>query len=120
MISELILQDIESEKKELQSQHTELLKRISSLENRLEEQRRSAVMGATQNLHTEKFRVLSEEKQHLALVVKEKEECIDSMKQEVSKLHQRIGSLMKCVQEKEQETRKLQEFSSREPLWCLI
>ena len=73
-------------------------------------------MGATQNLHAEKFRDLSEEKQQLVLVVKEKEECIDSMKQEVTKLHKRIGSLMKSVHDKEQETRKLDDFSNNERL----
>ena len=88
----------------MQMEHTELLKRISSLENRLEEQRRSAALGASQNLHAEKCRVLSEEKQQLNLIVQEKEESMARMKEQISELHQRIEKLMKTIQLKEQES----------------
>ena len=88
----------------MQIEHTELLKRISSLENRLEEQRRSAALGASQNLHAEKCRALSEEKQQLNLIVKEKEECMTRMQEQISELHQRIEKLMKTIQLKEQES----------------
>ena len=111
------LQDTENEKKELQTQHTELLKRISSLENRLEEQRRSAAVGASQNVHAEKLRVLSEENHQLVLVIKGREEAIDSMKEEIGELQQRISKLMKNIHEKEQENnRKLHDFSNHERL----
>lgn len=82
------------------------MKRISSLENRLEEQRRSAALGASQNLHAEKCRSLSEEKQQLQLAVQEKEELLASMQKQVNDLHQRIEKLMKTIQEKEQESTK--------------
>jgi len=112
-----LINDTENEKKELQTQHTELLKRISSLENRLEEQRRSAAVGASQNVHAEKLRVLSEENHQLVLVIKGREEAIDSMKEEIGELQQRISKLMKNIHEKEQENnRKLHDFSNHERL----
>lgn len=95
-------------------EHTELLKRISSLENRLEEQRRSAALGASQNMHAEKCRILSEEKQQLQLVVQEKDESLASMQKQMGDLHQRIDKLMKAIQEKEQEsTRRTQDDYSQ-------
>ena len=95
-------------------EHTELLKRISSLENRLEEQRRSAALGASQNLHAEKCRVLSEEKHQLQLTVRDKEEFISSLQKQMNELHLRIDKLMKSIQEKEQEsTRRTQDDCSR-------
>ena len=95
-------------------EHTELLKRISSLENRLEEQRRSAALGASQNLHAEKCRILSEEKQQLQLVVQEKEESLADMQKQMGDLYQRIDKLMKAIQEKEQEsTRRTQDDFSQ-------
>lgn len=98
------MHDVEAEKRELQTEHVELMKRISSLENRLEEQRRSAVLGVTNNPHVEKCRVLSEEKQQLHLAVKEKEELMKEMQKEILDLHERIGGLMKTIQEKENES----------------
>ncbi|KAI9565881.1 hypothetical protein GHT06_009679 [Daphnia sinensis] len=100
----LLLQDVDAEKHELQVEHTELLKRISSLENRLEEQRRSAALGASQNMHAEKCRALSEEKQQLQLIVQEKEESLNNMQKQMGELYQRIEKLMKAIQEKEQES----------------
>ncbi|KAK4018868.1 hypothetical protein OUZ56_000908 [Daphnia magna] len=100
----LMLQDVDAEKHELQVEHTELLKRISSLENRLEEQRRSAALGASQNMHAEKCRALSEEKQQLQLIVQEKEESLNDMQKQMGELYQRIEKLMKAIQEKEQES----------------
>lgn len=90
-------EEVEAEKQELLMEHTELLRRISSLENRLEEQRRSAVLGASQNPHAEKCRSLSEEKQQLLLIVQEKEESVARMQEEMSELHQRIDKLMKAA-----------------------
>ncbi|XP_057370587.1 interaptin-like [Daphnia carinata] len=110
----LLLQDVDAEKHELQVEHTELLKRISSLENRLEEQRRSAALGASQNMHAEKCRTLSEEKQQLQLIVQEKDESLASMQKQMGDLHQRIDKLMKAIQEKEQEsTRRTQDDYSQ-------
>jgi chromosome segregation ATPase len=95
-------------------EHTDLLKRISSLENRLEEQRRSAALGASQNIHAEKCRALSEEKQQLCLIVQEKEESLTNMQKEMGELYERIEKLMKAIQEKEQESsRRIQDDFSQ-------
>ena len=95
-------------------EHTELLKRISSLENRLEEQRRSAALGASQNMHAEKCRALSEEKQQLCLMVQEKEESLTNMQKQMGELYERIEKLMKAIQEKEQESsRRIQDDFSQ-------
>lgn len=106
-----LAQEIEAEKRELQSEHTELLKRISSLENRLEEQRRSAALGASQNIHAEKCRSLSEEKRQLLLVVQEKEESLTRMQDQMGELHQRIDKLMKTIQDHEASVRRPADFS---------
>ena len=104
--------EVEAEKHELLMEHTELLKRISSLENRLEEQRRSAVLGASQNLHAEKCRSLSEEKQQLLLIVQEKNESMSRMQEQMSELHQRIDKLMKAALDQESFVRSKQsDFS---------
>ncbi len=93
------------------AEHTDLLKRISSLENRLEEQRRSAVLGASQNLHAEKCRSLSEEKRELLQVVQEKEECLTKMQDQMNELYQRIDKLMKAAHEHESSSRRHTDFS---------
>lgn len=95
-------------------EHTDLLKRISSLENRLDEQRRSTALSASQNLHAEKCRLLSEEKHQLCLIVQEKEESLCNMQKQMGELYERIEKLMKAIQEKEQESsRRTQDDFSR-------
>lgn len=70
------VQEVEAEKHELQLEHTELLKRISSLENRLEEQRRSTALGVTQNPYGERLRELADENEHLAQTIHQKDESL--------------------------------------------
>ena len=105
---------MEAEKRELQTAHTELLKRISSLENRLAEQRRSAALS--QNPYSEMVRTLSEEKEELMQAVRDKDESLSAVQDQMRELQQRIAQLVNRVQEKEQEVKRYEEFSSIERL----
>lgn len=85
---------MDGEKRELLLQHTELLRRISCLENRLEEQRRSATLGASLNTYAEQTKVLSEEKQQLQQQLERREEDLNSARLEVEQLQLRVTKLL--------------------------